>query len=52
MATYIGRDTSKLKNKGGKWKYVPLPIYARIAYPPKLTPRQIYVGARDVGHSF
>ncbi|KAH8730229.1 DNA glycosylase [Phaeosphaeriaceae sp. PMI808] len=22
MATYIGRDTSKLKNKGGKWKYM------------------------------
>jgi hypothetical protein len=22
MATYMGRDTSKLKNKGGKWKYV------------------------------
>jgi hypothetical protein len=22
MATYIGRDTSKLKNKGGKWKCV------------------------------
>lgn len=22
MATYIGRDTSKLKAKGGKWKYV------------------------------
>jgi hypothetical protein len=21
MATYIGRDTSKLKSKGGKWKY-------------------------------
>lgn len=23
MAAYIGRDVSKLKNKGGKWKYVP-----------------------------
>lgn len=22
MATYMGRDTSKLKNKGGKWKYM------------------------------
>jgi hypothetical protein len=25
MATYMGRDTSKLKNKGGKWKYVSSP---------------------------
>lgn len=23
MAAYVGRDVSKLKNKGGKWKYVP-----------------------------
>lgn len=23
MAAYMGRDVSKLKNKGGKWKYVP-----------------------------
>ena len=22
MATYMGRDTSKLKAKGGKWKYM------------------------------
>jgi hypothetical protein len=22
MASYIGRDTRKLKSKGGKWKYV------------------------------
>lgn len=22
MATYMGRDTNKLKGKGGKWKYV------------------------------
>ena len=22
MATYIGKDTAKLKNKGGKWKYM------------------------------
>jgi len=25
MAAYMGRDVSKLKNKGGKWKYVPPP---------------------------
>jgi hypothetical protein len=23
MAAYMGRDVSKLKTKGGKWKYVP-----------------------------
>jgi DNA-3-methyladenine glycosylase II len=23
MAVYAGRDVNKLKNKGGKWKYVP-----------------------------
>ncbi|KAF2745636.1 DNA glycosylase, partial [Sporormia fimetaria CBS 119925] len=23
MATYVGRDVSKLKSKGGKWKYMP-----------------------------
>jgi hypothetical protein len=28
MAAYMGRDVSKLKNKGGKWKYVPLPRLA------------------------
>ena len=22
MATYMGRDVSKLKGKGGKWKYM------------------------------
>jgi DNA-3-methyladenine glycosylase II len=22
MATYMGRDVSKLKSKGGKWKYM------------------------------
>lgn len=22
MATYMGRDTAKLKGKGGKWKYM------------------------------
>jgi hypothetical protein len=26
MAAYMGRDVSKLKNKGGKWKYVGLPF--------------------------
>jgi hypothetical protein len=29
MATYMGRDTSKLKNKGGKWKYVISPPHTR-----------------------
>lgn len=27
MATYMGRDTSKLKAKGGKWKYVANPLH-------------------------
>jgi hypothetical protein len=31
MATYMGRDTSKLKNKGGKWKYVLPPIHTSIS---------------------
>lgn len=22
MASYVGRDVAKLKNKGGKWKYM------------------------------
>jgi opacity protein-like surface antigen len=26
MAVYMGRDVSKLKNKGGKWKYV-VPLF-------------------------
>jgi hypothetical protein len=31
MATYMGRDTSKLKNKGGKWKYVLPHIHTSIS---------------------
>jgi hypothetical protein len=34
MAVYAGRDVNKLKNKGGKWKYVPHSFCAALSFPP------------------
>jgi DNA-3-methyladenine glycosylase II len=41
MAIYIGRDTNRLKSKGGKWKYVQSPSrFPLTKKPPFLTPRK------------
>jgi DNA-3-methyladenine glycosylase II len=41
MAIYIGRDISRLKSKGGKWKYVQPPSrFPLTTKPPFLTPRK------------
>jgi DNA-3-methyladenine glycosylase II len=50
MAVYAGRDVNKLKNKGGKWKYV-LFMEFHVSGSP-LNAKQIYDRARDARHGF
>lgn len=51
MAIYAGRDVSKLKNKGGKWKYVSS-VSPRTSNAPPLTPAsQIHERARYAVYS-
>lgn len=44
MAAYVGRDVSKLKNKGGKWKYVPPSFPLFTSYCPRS--RETYLRVR------
>jgi hypothetical protein len=50
MAVYAGRDVNKLKNKGGKWKYVLFMEFYVSGSP--LNAKQIYDRARDARHGF